>query len=299
MKIIARGDVNEFISVGGNSAYPCFFVKGTRRGLMIDAGINLLGPLYLTSIRQTFGSTEGLHYAFVTHSHYDHLGAIPYLKRKMPALQTGAAPRVGPLLKKASVLKTMNELSDVQRSRFKNVVGEEDVRLEPVEFDFALKEGDRFDLGGCCCEVYEVPGHTRDSLAFFVPEARALFAAEAIGVAEGDDGSIMQVEFMSSFDDYLASMKKIIALKPEIIGMAHDWVFTGDDATQFLEDSYQATFTYRDRIQSYLDAAQGDVEAAVQAMTRKEYDEKGTIRQERAAYVTNLRARMQRLATAT
>jgi len=59
------------------------------------------------------------------------------------------------------------------------------VHIEAVDFQINLKEGDRFDLGGLTCEVYEVPGHTGDSLAFFIPEIKALFAGEACGIPEG------------------------------------------------------------------------------------------------------------------
>ncbi|MBN1656122.1 MAG: MBL fold metallo-hydrolase [Deltaproteobacteria bacterium] len=296
MKAAAEGDFGEFIAIGGNLFYPGYIVKGSRRRLMIDAGINLMGPAYIASLQKLFGDPNRLDYVFATHSHYDHLGAIPYLKRKLTRLKAGAHPRVGELMKKRSVLELMSALSAPQRELFRTIAGDEDVHIEPVDFEVSLKQGDRFDLGGVSCEVHGVPGHTRDSLAFFIPEVGALFAGEACGVLEGDKDGRVQVEFLSSYEDYLASLDKMIALRPRLIGMAHLWVFTGDDATEFLLRSRDETPRYRELIERYLDAANGDVDQAVLTMAKTEYDEKGTITQPRDAYVENLKAQVRHVA---
>ena len=263
---------------------------------MIDAGINMMGPAYIASLEKIFGDKNALDYIFATHSHFDHLGAIPYLKRKLPSLKAGAAERIGTLMKKQSVLELMTTLSELQRFFFKDVVGDEDVHIAPVDFEIHLKEGDKFDLGGVTCEVYEVPGHTGDSLAFFIPEIRALFAGEAYGIPEGDKDGEVQVEFLSSYEDYVASLDKLIGLQPKLIGMAHMWVFTDDDATEFLRRSLDATPRYRKLIETYLDTANGDIDAALQSMVKKEYDDKGTIAQPRESYIQNLMAQVRRVA---
>lgn len=296
MKLAADGDFGEWISVGGNLFYPGYIIKGKERHLMIDAGINMMGPAYLASLKKIFGDQNALDFVFATHSHFDHLGSIPYLKRKLPHLQAGAAGRVGSLMKKQSVLELMSALSELQRRSFQNIAGDEDVHIEAVNFEIHLKEGDRFDLGGATCEVYEVPGHTGDSLAFYIPEIRALFPGEACGIPEGDKDGHVQVEFLSSYDDYVASLEKIIRLQPKLICMGHMWVFTDDDATVFLQRSLEATPRYRELIETYLNAANGDIDSAVQSMAKKEYDEKGTIAQPRESYLENLKAQVRQVA---
>jgi len=296
MKLQAEGNFGEWITVAGNHFYPGYIIKGKEKHLMIDAGINLMGPAYIASLEKVFGDKNALNYVFATHSHFDHLGAIPYLKRKLPSLKAGAAGRVGELMKKKSVLDLMTSLSELQRFFFQNIVGDENVHIEAVNFEFNLKEGDRFDLGGLTCEVYEVPGHTGDSLAFFIPEIRALFAGEACGIPESDKDSPIQVEFLSSYDDYMASLEKIIRLQPKILCMGHMWVFTDNDATDFLRRSLEATPRYRKLIEIYLDAANGDIENAVQLIAKKEYDEKGTIAQPRESYIENLKAQVRHVA---
>ncbi|HQJ09957.1 MAG TPA: MBL fold metallo-hydrolase, partial [Deltaproteobacteria bacterium] len=185
MKQLASGRISENIAVAGNYMYPCYVVGGGGRNLMIEAGLNLMGPLYVKSIEEILGDRGLLSYLFLTHSHYDHLGSVHYLKRLIPGLVVGAHERVAGLLRKESVLAMMNRLSDVQRLLMRDIAGDEDLVIRQTDIGLTLKEGDVIDLGGLSCRVYEVPGHTRDSLAYSIPEIDALFTGEAAGVPQG------------------------------------------------------------------------------------------------------------------
>ena len=264
--------------------------------MMVDAGVNLLGPRYLSSLGDILGDPGLLDYLFLTHSHYDHLGSAYYLKLHIPSLRIGAHERVAGLLQKKSVLAMMNQLSGYCAELLPANTAVEDLTLRPFAIDLRLKQGDEFDLGGLTCRVYATPGHTRDSLAFYVPQIKALFAGEAVGVMQAETGADLQVEFLSSYEDYINSLKLLITLKPEIICLAHGWVLTGEDGTDFLRQSLAATFRYRVLVESYLDAAGGNVERAAREMAHAEYDVKGSIFQERTAYLTNLNAQVKHIA---
>jgi glyoxylase-like metal-dependent hydrolase (beta-lactamase superfamily II) len=191
----------------------------------------------------------------------------------------------------------MTTLTEAHREQMRQLVGIEDqeVELEPVKFEHHLEDGDRFDLGGVTCEVHEVPGHTRDSLAFFIPEMGALFAGEAHGFPEPAEEDGVQVEFLSSYDDYLRSLDKMIALRPRMIGMAHLWIYTDDDAAEYLQRSLRATPRYRRLIERYLDRTGGDAEATCALMAREQYDQKGDFMQTREAYLENLKAQVRQV----
>ena len=288
--------MHERITAIPNSWYPVYIVQGDGKNMMIDAGINLLGPRYLSLVKEILGNTEQLHYLFLTHSHYDHVGSAHYLKRHIPGLKIGAHERVAGLLQRPSVLKMMNRLSANHVELLKYNTGGEDLTLHPFATDIILKQGDELDLGGLTCCVYETPGHTRDSLAFYFPEIKVLFPSEAVGVLQGETGSEMQVEFLSSYQDYIDSLNRMISLEPETICLAHGWVLTDKDAAKFLQRSLAETFRYRERIESYLDATNGDAEKATQNMAHAEYDVKGGIFQERVAYALNLNAQVKHIA---
>ena len=296
MKQQAKGQIHERIIAIPNAWYPAYIIRGSKKSLMIDAGVNLLAPRYLTDIKDTLGDTGLLNYLFLTHSHYDHVGSAYYIKSHIPGLKIGAYERVAGLLQKTSVLEMMNKLSGNHIELLKYNTAGEDLTLHPFAIDILLKQGDEFDLGGLTCRVYEVPGHTRDSLAFYIPEIKALFPSEAAGVLQGETGNDMQVEFLSSYNDYINSLKFMISLQPEIVCLGHGLVLTHKDASEFLDSALAETFRYRMLIENYLDAAGGNVERAIQEMAHIEYDVKGGILQERVAYMMNLSAQVKHIA---
>jgi 2-aminobenzoylacetyl-CoA thioesterase len=297
VKQLATGRISEHLEALGNLGYPSYLLRGRENTLMVEASLNLMGPLILSHVEQALGSVDSLDYLFLTHSHYDHLGAANYLQRNIPGLTLGAHERVAQLMNKESVLALMNRLSEVQLPLFPDIQDYSAVAMQPTTIGLSLKEGDEFDLGGITVRVLEVPGHTKDSLAFWVPELSTLFSGEAAGVPQGPEGNDCQVCFLTSYGDYLRSLERIIALSPRMLCIGHAWVLTDDDASRYLASTHAATFEYRALIERYLDEAGGDAEKSIETMARREYDEKGTIYQERNAYLTNLTAQVKHIAS--
>jgi glyoxylase-like metal-dependent hydrolase (beta-lactamase superfamily II) len=296
MKLPAKGLVHERITALTDVSYPLYVVRGEKKDLLIDAGVNLLGPRYLASINTMFPDTGRPDRLFLTHSHWDHVGSADYLKRHIPGLMIGAHQRVAAVVRKPSALETMNRLSLDQVELHKYNTAGEDLALHPFAIDIFLKQGDEFDLGGLTCRVYETPGHTRDSLAFYFPEIKALFPGDACGVLRGEEGTTIQAEFVASYQAYVDSLRLMTALEPEIICLAHNWVLTQQEAGEFLQRSLAETFRYRELIERHLRAANGDVQEAIRQMARAEYGAEGNVGQPRAAYMANLTAQVKHIA---
>ena len=289
----ATGKITDSVYASGHYIYPGYLIRGEKKNLMVEAGFNLLGPAYLEGIQSYFGHDMVPDYCFATQSHYDHLGALPYLKAAMPKMAIGASPKVARLLQKESVISKMNFFSAQLGEYFKEEipVTYENTDIRPFEVDLELAQGDVIDFGNFHCRVYETPGHTKDHLSFWIPELSLLFPGEALGNPAGD-GNEVKVEFVSSYTDYLNSIDQLRVLNPKIIAMSHMYVYTGRDAPLFMERSRKSTIQYRQLIEAYLDEVHGDLDAACDLMAKKEYDEKGSILMERNAYVANLRAQV-------
>ncbi len=306
MKARAQGTVHPNVTVIGRPVCPAYLVRGEKATMMIEAGVNFMGPIFLENIREHTAGSGGIQFLFVTHSHWDHLGAMPFLKRSLPEIQVGAHRSTGPLLGKESAIRTMEFFSEAARIMFEKELSGHlapemtecaDIKIAPVPIAYELEGGEEIDLGGVTCRVIATPGHTRDHLSYHFPEIGALFPGEAIGVPEGMNDGAIQVEFLSSYDDYLASIETLIPLRPAIIGMGHDWVFTGDDALEYMEQTLEETKRYRALIERYLDDCHGDIEKTIARMVEKEFDERGTSSQERNAYIANLSAQVRLIAS--
>jgi len=302
MRKIAEGIINKNIAICGHHTYPAYVVKGDRASVLIEAGLNLIGPSYLRGINQIMGDCSLLNYILVTHGHYDHIGAISYLKKVIPEAKLMGHESLAILLQKQKVLDTINFLSEQTWTYFEdiknNLLEKDDILIRPVTWAKGLKEGDTIELGNLNCLVYETPGHTKDHLSFFIPEEGILFAGEALGNAIIQKESEMKAEFLTSYTDYLQSIEKLMKLLPKvkIIAMSHLYYYTGDDVPKVMELAYSDTICYRKLIEKYLDMENGNVEAAVQTMVRTEYDKKGNVYQERNAYMTNVSAQVKAIA---
>ncbi len=296
MKVPAIGAIHERITAITDVSYPLYVVQGEESALLIDSGANLLGPRYLASLNAMFPRGGHPGQLFLTHSHWDHVGSADYLRRHIPRLQIGGHPRLATVVRKPSALKTMNRLSMDQVELLDRNPAGEDLTLHPFEIDVLLQQGDEFDLGGLTCRVYETPGHTRDSLAYYFPEIKVLFPGDASGVLRGEKGTLIQPEFVASYQGYVDSLKLMTALEPEIICLAHNWVLTQADAMQFLADSLAETFRYRERIEGYLEAAHGSVEETTREMARAEYGPEGRMGPPSTAHLMNLSAQVRHIA---
>jgi 2-aminobenzoylacetyl-CoA thioesterase len=296
MRLVAHGPIDPYITALATPAYPAYIIRGGTMSVMVDSGINHLAPLYLASLTEFFGDPNRLDLLLLTHSHYDHAGSASYLTRKLTGLRIGAHERVAALAQKATALETMNRLSETHTELLNYNPSGEDVTLRPFTVAVPLKEGDELDLGGLTIRVYETPGHTRDSLAYYVPELGALLPGDASGVLRDDAAGTLQAAFVASYDDYVRSLRRMVDLDPAMICLAHNWVLTGADASAHLRRSLEWTFAYRESIERHLDAAGGDVDQAAQTMLREEREADGGAFKPGAGYLTNLAAQVKLIA---
>jgi hypothetical protein len=118
-----------------------------------------------------------------------------------------------------------------------------------------------------------------------------LFAGEAAGVYT--DGEFHSV-FLSDYASYIASIRKIMALQPDALCVAHAGVLSG--AAQIaghLQSALSAAEAYREKLERSLKRHSDDVEKVVEEITREEYDVQSEPVINRNPFMTNLRAKVQ------
>jgi glyoxylase-like metal-dependent hydrolase (beta-lactamase superfamily II) len=135
----------------------CFMVRadGADRVLLIDPGDE--APR-LQSVMDELG--VGLEAILLTHTHFDHIGAVAPLARA-----TGA-----PVYCPRGELQVLEE----PHAFFPPMFG----TVEGWEAEHALDGGDRLDLGGLDIEVISTPGHSPDHVTFAIDGA--LFSGDVL-----------------------------------------------------------------------------------------------------------------------
>jgi len=296
MILESKGKLADGLFAVGEPGLPAFLLIGDVP-VLFDAGMTFMGPQYVKEIRALLGDETLLRHVFLTHAHFDHSGACPYLKRKIPGLKVGAHPLAAGTFRKTNAVELIRSLSRDYEDRHAAQVGREEVIFDGLAVDVLLEDGMELDLGGGLgFRVVATPGHTRDSISFYIPKLKALITGEAAGVYDGN--MTIHPEFLASYHDYLASLEKLARLDPDMLLLGHHFTLTGGDARAHMVQSMAGTKLFRKRIEDGLHDLHGNREAVVQRIFREDYEQTGAILQEARPYLINLAAKVKAVAQA-
>lgn len=239
-------EIDENVFLLYEKMFPLYLIKG-KKSFLIDGSISPYSQKIVDSIKRVLGDKK-LDAVLLTHSHYDHTGALPMISREFDPIIYGSA-RTVELLKKKKVLKYIEKLnrkfgeilnlsSGIEFSGFKNLK--------------EVNEGDRLVLEkGKYFQVFETPGHTKCSVSYFLEPNGILFPGDAAGVMERK-GKIKPL-FLSNYSSYLNSIKKLLKLDASILALPHNRYIKGRERVKhFLISSLDRTENLGNLIKKYL-----------------------------------------------
>jgi hydroxyacylglutathione hydrolase len=176
----------------GPVAENCFLFRrdGSDRALIVDPGDE--APKLLGVIEQLGLSLDGI---LLTHTHFDHVGAVAPVARA-----TGAEVWVPEIEK--GVLANIN--SFVPWPGFGP--------FEDYEAEHTLKGGERLELAGFEIDVLFTPGHSPGHVTFSIPDEAAVFSGDVLF-----QGSVGRTDLPGGdWDTLLESIRSLVdSLPPE------------------------------------------------------------------------------------
>jgi 2-aminobenzoylacetyl-CoA thioesterase len=142
------GEVRDGFFVIGSPHVPLYLLK-SENPVLIEGGISLLGEVYRRDLVERLGDVQP-EMILLTHVHFDHCGAVGYLKRAFPGMKVAASPEAAEILKRPNALKLIRALSENAREV---VAGIDEALLvkdgfEPFGVDRVLLDGDRIESRG-------------------------------------------------------------------------------------------------------------------------------------------------------
>jgi glyoxylase-like metal-dependent hydrolase (beta-lactamase superfamily II) len=289
----SKGKITEKFYALGNPALPAYLLLGDSP-VLFDSGMTVMGPLYLQDLKKYLGDPGRLTYLFLTHSHFDHAGSAPFLQRNLPRLKVAAGKAAADILKRPNAIQLIQSLSKPMEEKMKSQLGDLEVTFRGLELDRTLEDGEEIRLeDDTRIQVIATPGHTRDTVCYYLPELRALVGGEAVGTF--DRNFNVRPVFLSSYDDYLSSLEKLKNLEVDLLLLGHFHALTAD-ARAMIPKAIQATLALGKRIEAELKAQGGNQEAVVKKIFREDYLEKKVINQEERPFLINLTAQVKAVA---
>jgi glyoxylase-like metal-dependent hydrolase (beta-lactamase superfamily II) len=238
----------------GTPAFPAYLSMG-EEGMIIEGGTGPTFPLMVDQIEALGIDPRKITYIVLTHTHPDHIGAVPHLQRRWPHIRLLASPIGAQLLGKKELFKEF-QLVDLGIAQLMKAKAEIDTLPKPLHdfafvVDASVREGDRIDLGaGIVWNVYDTPGHSPCHISFFEEKEGTLALGDAAGfyVPEKD---VFWPNYFESLGKYCDSIRKLATLPAARAALSHNGVVTGD-VRQHLQKAMKAAEKYHNELRERL-----------------------------------------------
>ena len=238
----------------GTPAFPAFMSLG-EVGMIIEGGT---GPTFniITSQIEALDIDPGrIEYVILTHTHADHIGALPHLKRKWPHLKLVASAAGSKILNTRELYNEflLVDLGITQLMKAKAECDEIPAIPEDYSFevDLIVKGGDTIELGrGISWEIIETPGHSPCHICLYEKKEATLALGDVAGfyVPEKD---VFWPNYFVSLPGYCDSIRKLFHLSAKRGALSHNAVIEGD-VRKFLEKAMKATENYHNDLMQRL-----------------------------------------------
>jgi len=184
----------------GNFGSNCYLVKTENKNILIDTSGEENRKKLISDLREININPQSINIILLTHIHYDHIGNISVFKN-------------------AGVYASEEEIADFRKQPFNAVLNENFIekRIEgegktKPTFEFVKIRGIKIEsiknLKLKSIKPIKVQGHTRGSIAFFMPKERILFSGDTL-FEEGIGRTDLPTSTPEKMDNSLRRLKKI------------------------------------------------------------------------------------------
>ncbi len=211
----------------GTPLYPAYLSMG-EYGVIFEGGISATASLLVEQINELGIHPERIKYVALTHTHPDHIGAIPYMKRLWPHIKVIGGSVAAKLLKREEAVK---EFLQVDNSINENLLIRGEISEWPTvldnyafEVDRTIQDTEQIDLGGgIVWTAYETPGHSPCHLSYFNQGEGILVIGDATGLYD-PLRDIFWPNYFYSLESYCNSMRKLVSLSAKFGVLSHNYV---------------------------------------------------------------------------
>ena len=220
-----------------------FLIDDGKTAILYDTGFGFTGYTIADNIKKELGD-RSLDYILLTHSHYDHVLAAPYIIKRYPMAKIIAGEYAKTIFEKPSARAIMRDL-DRKYARTCGVTEYEDL-IDELRVDITVKDGDTVVCGDMSFTAINLPGHTKCSVGFYLNENNFLLGSETLGVYFGGDSYLPF--YLVGYKMTLDSFEKVENLHVENILLPHYGVVKGEEARFYLKRAKQAVIDIADEM---------------------------------------------------
>ena len=243
------GKITDRIWLVGRKESCAYLVGGKNEYVLLGGAMAYVAPDVLEQV-EAFGIDEHkIQRIVILHSHFDHCGMVPFLKRRWPWVTVTGSQKSQNLLRKPKVIDSIEIMNQAMIAH--NGLAEQgqtlDLRFTGIEVESAVSDSEILTCSDLSLEILEVPGHSSCSIAVYIPEEKALFASDAGGIPFGDK---IFTAANANFDLYQQSLQKMAAKDVDIYLAEHYGALAGEKGRQFLRNAITAAAETRQALEA-------------------------------------------------
>lgn len=270
MWIRTCGPVEERLRFLGTPKSCVYLVEGARSALVGGAGPWAV-PDLARQLDELGTDLDRIEAVILSHSHFDHCGAVPYLKGRMPWLKVVASAGTKTILENDKAVHNMRRftLEALQGMGAPLAFRGSSLAFEPFPVDRVVSDGDALDLGEDVRLVFfQTPGHSRCSMTVYEPDRGWLFPGDSLPFPSAD-GSDLVSTASESFVVFSESLRRLEDLDVSLCAWEHHGVRTREDARRVIPDGLDFTARYRAAVLETLAGQGNDPERAAAEVCRQ------------------------------
>ena len=198
-----------------NTVYPTL-LWDKQNIILVDCGFIGSLPYIEKELLKHGLSVDKITGLVLTHHDHDHMGAAAAIKRINPHLKIYASAVEAPFISaqekplRLSQAEEMQKILPPEQQDFGKAFCEMLRRVEPVEVDVFLRDGERMDW---CegCRIIATPGHTPGHISLLMEKDSIIITGDAIAPEDGKP-VIANPQFTLNIEQATKSIEKLLSL---------------------------------------------------------------------------------------
>lgn len=253
----------------GREESGVYVLQGLDHSMIINGGMSCIVPDILRQMKH-FHIDEGrVDKLLILHAHFDHVGIVPFFKRRHPEMEIYASARAWEILTTPKAVNTINLFSTLTNEKMgiTDELSFYDLDWRDDISGITVTEGDCVDLGGLTVSIMETPGHSSCSISAYVPEIKVLFPSDAGGIPYGDE---IIPAGNSNYTLYQQNLERLKGLDADYICADHFGYIIGEETKLFVSRTSDVAKQFRELMESAY-RRMGNVDEAVQHLINIRY----------------------------